>query len=348
MRQEFARHQIMVDEAPSRSMRFGVSLRGLHLVPMRVDRARPPRHVPVGMIVFARVPFVAHRGDPSFGIGIDREAAPSADAALEPVEERASFRTLLPEPGVWRVVRLGDFKPMLAPQMAHAERLQDSHRLPCYAQVYEAARPQHVEALAAAVVGAPEQVTQLHPLTPQIAARLELVPLLASPRPARRRPDPGMLMPFERVVRLQLATDPSRSVGAKEQAAAEDHDTVGAASNASIRTGIPDQLIRPWEFRLSREEAVYDMHAAAPRFPALTGLVRRLARRLRHRDELGKWHALLAAKSRDEQLWAVRPPRGGYSDSAVRGWAARVLELAGYDPRTMLPEWEIFWRRKGL
>ena len=107
-------------------------------------------------------------------------------------------------------------------------------------------------------------------------------------------------------------------------------------------------MIRPWEFRLSREEAVYDMHAAAPRFPALTGLVRRLARRLRHRDELGKWHALLAAKSRDEQLWAVRPPRGGYSDSAVRGWAARVLELAGYDPRTMLPEWEIFWRRKGL
>jgi hypothetical protein len=57
---------------------------------------------------------------------------------------------------------------------------------------------------------------------------------------------------------------------------------------------------------------------------------------------------LLSGKSADEQLWAVRPPKGGVFHSAIRDWAYKTLETAGYDPRTMLLEWEIFWRRKGL
>jgi hypothetical protein len=62
---------------------------------------------------------------------------------------------------------------------------------------------------------------------------------------------------------------------------------------------------------------------------------------------LRKWQILLCGKGFDEQLWAVRPPDGGLTHRAVRQWAARTLELAGYQPGVMLLEWEIFWRRKG-
>jgi hypothetical protein len=69
---------------------------------------------------------------------------------------------------------------------------------------------------------------------------------------------------------------------------------------------------------------------------------------IRGRGELKKWQVLLSGKSADEQLWAVRPPKGGVSHPAIRDWARKTLETAGYDSRTMLLEWEIFWRRKDL
>jgi len=36
------------------------------------------------------------------------------------------------------------------------------------------------------------------------------------------------------------------------------------------------------------------------------------------------------------------------SHTAIREWARKTLEAAGYDSQAMLPEWEIFWRRKGV
>ena len=64
-------------------------------------------------------------------------------------------------------------------------------------------------------------------------------------------------------------------------------------------------------------------------------------------SEFRKWQVLLTGKSLDEQLWAVRPPKGASGHPFIREWATRTLEFAAYDSRSMLTEWEIFWRRKG-
>jgi hypothetical protein len=129
----------------------------------------------------------------------------------------------------------------------------------------------------------------------------------------------------------------------------------GRAQNASARrlkTIIPEQWIKPWEFQISREEAFYDMRAAASSRGGLLALIRSLRNWFGHRrawrEAWRKWQALLAGKSLDEQLWAVRPPRGMIARPAVRDWALRTLGRAGYDPRVMFVEWEIYWRRKGL
>jgi len=125
----------------------------------------------------------------------------------------------------------------------------------------------------------------------------------------------------------------------------------GGTQNASARylkTTVPEQWVKPWEFQISREEALYDMLAAASSRSAPLGFIRDLTDRFGHRQSRRKWQALLAGKSLDEQLWAVRPPRGLISGAAVRDWARQTLERAGYDARVMLAEWEIFWRRKGL
>ena len=65
-----------------------------------------------------------------------------------------------------------------------------------------------------------------------------------------------------------------------------------------------------------------------------------------NRGQRRKWQALLRGRSLDDQLWAVRPPRAGLSNPVIRDWAGRMLEAAGYDPATMLFEWEVYWRRK--
>jgi hypothetical protein len=131
----------------------------------------------------------------------------------------------------------------------------------------------------------------------------------------------------------------------------------GCAPNArpiarGLKTAIPEQWIKPWEFQIGREEALYDMREAASPGSALPALIRSMTNWFGHRrawrEAWRKWQALLSGKSLDEQLWAVRPPRGWTTRQAVRDWARQTLERAGYDPRMMLVEWEIFWRRKGL
>jgi hypothetical protein len=126
---------------------------------------------------------------------------------------------------------------------------------------------------------------------------------------------------------------------------------VASSRYGGLKTAIPEQWIKPWEFQISREEAFYDMRAAASSRGGLLALIRGLTNwfgsRTAWREALRKWQALLAGKSLDEQLWAVRPPRGMIARPAVRDWALRTLERAGYDPRVMFVEWEIYWRRKG-
>jgi hypothetical protein len=104
---------------------------------------------------------------------------------------------------------------------------------------------------------------------------------------------------------------------------------------------IPERWIKPWEFQISREEAMYDMQLK----PSFRSTVAAL---FGNRRSWRKWQALLAGKSLDEQLWAVRPPEGRLAQPSVREWARRTLAQAGYDENAMVAEWEIFWRRKGM
>jgi hypothetical protein len=98
---------------------------------------------------------------------------------------------------------------------------------------------------------------------------------------------------------------------------------------------------------MTRDEAVYDLNADRRR-SGFARVIDRVRGVLTDRGDFRKWPILLGGKSPDDQLWAVRPPRGGLTNESVRTWARLTLEAAGYDSDAMLFEWEIFWRRKGL
>jgi hypothetical protein len=273
----------------------------------------------------------------------------------------APYRKLFPDPGQGRVIRLGDFKSMLAQQLTHPERVRDTHRLACYLQVYEVTTAQRLESLAAAVLGDAGRVSQLQPMTESIIHQLGLTSLLRiRPRALGNFPrEAGLLLPYERVFRLQLAQDPTAddptlaerqpavNCPVKEPLAA-DEQPPAAVPGRGPKTVIPERYIKPWEFKLSRDEALYDMNVTATFAGRFSALSIWLKGWIRGRGELKKWQVLLSGKSADEQLWAVRPPKGGVFHSTIRDWAYKTLETAGYDPRSMLLEWEIFWRRKGL
>ena len=122
----------------------------------------------------------------------------------------APYRKLFPDPGLQRLVRFGDFKSLLTPQLRQPERLRDSHWIPCYLQVYEACVPQQLDSLTAAL-GDPNLARQFQFLSDALARRLGLAQLVkrTSPiSPGMRRP--GDILPNERVFRLQVESDPTR------------------------------------------------------------------------------------------------------------------------------------------
>ena len=289
-----------------------------------------------------------------------RHAGPVAQPAAENPKP-APYRKFFPDPGQGRVIRLGDFKSMLAPQLAHPERVRDTHRLACYLQVYEITTAQRLESLAASVLGDAGRVSELQLMTGPITHQLGLLSLLRTPPrvPGNFPREAGLLLPYERVFRLQLAQDPTADDAplAEPQPAtnlpAKEPFTSDGQRPASVpglgpKNVIPERYIKPWEFKLTRDEALYDMNVTATFAGWITSLSKWLKGWIRGRGELKKWQVLLSGKSADEQLWAIRPPKGGVSHPAIRDWACKTLETAGYDPRTMLLEWEIFWRRKGL
>jgi hypothetical protein len=261
-------------------------------------------------------------------------------------EQAPPIRKLLPGAGPRRIVCFGQYKQMVAPQLAHPERLRDAHRLPCHVQVYEMAAPQKFDALAAAIFGSAAPSSRLQPLTHEVVMHLQLGPLLPAPpripHPGQR--ESGVVLPGERLFCLQLAGDPTVEENSEPPAAA----ARALISHPALKTSIPERFLKPWEFQISREEALYDLSSASTFMGALGGTLRRLVHCLAFRREFRKWQVLLNGKSPDEQLWSVRSPRGGLTHRFILAWARNALQLAGYDPRNMLTEWHIFWRRKGV
>ena len=277
------------------------------------------------------------------------EAAPAkSDSSAQNTLVSASFRRLLAELGEWRVVSFGSFKQMLAPQLAHPERLRDVHRLPCHVSVFGVTAPQRLEQLGKVILGE-RAAGQLQLLTPPLVMQLQLGSVLPPPRfqPAVRAH--GIVLPGDRVFHLRLTNDPTAEEVARERGApgviAPGYND---ASLNQLRTKVPEQFVRPWEFQISGEEALYDLTCASTFLGSLGNKLRRLIHLVAFRCELRKWQMLLQGKSADEQLWSVRPPRGGLTHRFIQAWAQSALQLAGYDAHSMLTEWQIFWRRKGV
>ncbi len=271
----------------------------------------------------------------------------------EEVPARHSYRALLPEPGVRRVVRLGDFRELLSTQLAHAERLREMHQLPCAVQLFEATAEQPLGEILEELKSASD-CEGVQPLTASAAQLLRLAPVMARlPRVVRRtRRHPGCTVSGDRFFLLRLLEDPTEDTAtaattAAPAAAASAPAIPASPAGACLKTSVPEQFLKLWEFRFSREEVLFDVHLAAAMGP-LRRMWRRVRGWLRGRREFRKWQALLCGRTLEEQLWAVRPPRESLTLPAVRDWAKRTLETAGYDPRVMLVEWEIFWRRKGV
>ncbi|MBZ5701865.1 MAG: hypothetical protein LAN84_08455 [Acidobacteriia bacterium] len=303
----------------------------------------------------------------------EREGHPASAADVKPEQglpPAAACRRIFADPGLPRLVRFGDFKAMLAPQLAHSERLRDVHRLPCYVQVFESPRDQRADSFFEAIQAGAKSTAPIQPLQDEVVAMLGLAGfLLRRPRPLRQaNREPGLVLSGDRFFRLTLGTDPTAEsrpassatppkaqAEAQEQAEAEPAPVAPAAAAAPLappparftKSEIPSRFLKAWEFQISRDEALYDIHMAASR-GLRASLVRRMRRWLHGREEFHKWQALLCGKDADDQLWAVRPPRESLSGPAVRDWARRTLDAAGYDAAAMLLEWEIYWRRKGV
>ena len=265
--------------------------------------------------------------------------------------ENARHRKLFNEPGQWRVVTWGEFKEILAPQLAHPERLRDTYRLPCYVQVVETNRDVTIDELAAEFATKDARPKPLYFLTEEIAARLELTSLLP-PLPARTssaRP-PNVLLAHERVFRLLVANDPTVDVGSfKKQETSPNSDSkrkTAASTSPALKTSIPGSFVKESEFKISREEALYDISDRSL-FSVLQKLTRKL-RVFKQHSEFRKWQVLITGKSIDDQLWSVRPPANMLGHTFVREWAKKALDLGGYDLELMTREWEVFWRRKGF
>jgi len=285
----------------------------------------------------------------------DCEQKPTVEYTAPPVSPqrptgrptRTLFRVFFPNPGQWRIVPWGDFKEMLAPQLAHPERLNDAGQIPCYVQVYETTAMQPFAALVRAVLGESGTANELRALSTAIATKLQLkLPPAMRPRDAgpvpRKR---GLLLPHERMFRLQVVLDPTIDADPNEPLRSAPDQTPTPVSGGK-RT-IPDHFLNPLEFKISRDEAIYEMNIA----PRLKGSWFSFVKRIKHRvsdPAFRKWKALLCGKELEEQLWAVSPPKHGLTHPVIREWALQTLQMAGYDTSVMLAEWELFWRRKGV
>jgi hypothetical protein len=266
-----------------------------------------------------------------------------------------TWKTLFEDPGRLQFVNLGDFRPQLLPQLQKPEILRDSHRLPCYVQIFEILEPQPLSTLAA-FVGDPELTYQLHFVNEEMAKWLGISNHLRN-RSAQFSHTPrqaGWLLQGDLICRLRLVRDPTQELGSFEACKTgavrdsldQPHMSPSEEHKVPARA-IPDRFLNPWEFRITREEAIYEMDAEDLGAGWLSHALRAV-RGWIHRKELRRWQALLAGRNLEDQLWTVRPPKWALKKSRLREWARRTLTLAGYDSDNFLTEWEIYWRRKGF
>jgi hypothetical protein len=179
--------------------------------------------------------------------------------------------------------------------------------------------------------------------------QLQLGPVLPPPQLHPVARTHGIVLPGDRVFHLRLTNDPTAEESVTERETGVGTDLgYSAACPAQLKAAIPDRFVRPTEFQTSREEALYDLSRAATFLGSLGNKLWRLLHFASFRHELRRWQMLLHGKTADEQLWGVRPPRGGLTHRFIQAWAQSALQLAGYESRNMLAEWQIFWRRKGV
>jgi hypothetical protein len=347
--------ELLCDEAGRLYERIGRRIRPLHqvlsgpggqildVVPMK-ERPEPP--------------VLEYRRFSQNGTDSPSESAPPTTIP-GPVGE-PSYRKLVADPGLWRVVLWGEFKALMGGQIACPERLRDTHRLPCCVQVFEAMTTQSLTSLAGTALGDLEKAKELHQLNDLLVSRLGLRELLEmrSPSAPIGRSAPGLLMPGDLVVHLRVAQDPTVAASKIGQAD-EAFGGAGRPGSSSCRqpqqdtgvlrkTTISERFAKPWEFQFSREEVQYDLEREAAGRSVLKRWLKRLVRWSASRREIRKWQTLLQGKPIEEQLWSVRPPKHDLWNRVVREWVKNTLHLAGYDPGVMPVEWEIFWRRRGL
>jgi hypothetical protein len=284
--------------------------------------------------------------DPGEGyVGAEQDDAPP-----RPGEQRGEHslgelvRRLTPEPGLWRLVRYADFIDVITPQLADPRRLQPRHQLACYLQMYESGTTMPISVLEDAAARELGKAGKLIPLSYDLCRKFGL----SLPRPAfalasaRQVYSPGIAPAGARFMTLRVALDPTAEAAAPPSTS----DAPMAVTTPTLKTSIPEEFSKPWDLRLSRDEALYDMTLAASR-GAWQRLLDSLLNRISGRN-MKKWHALLFGKSPDQQLWDVKPPKGGLRDARIRCWVEQTLQLGGYDVARMLAEWEIHWRRRGL
>lgn len=156
-------------------------------------------------------------------------------------------------------------------------------------------------------------------------------------------------------MRLQLAVDPTAeatpapsvsataAVTSAPAASAATPPVPEAGSASALKTAIPDRFLAPWEIQFTRERVLSDMQTpeSAP------ARLRRWTQSVVRNAELKRWRRQLWGKAADEQLWGIRPPQGSLRVADVYEWAKTTLDASGY-ASSMLQEWEIFWRQKGL
>jgi len=274
-----------------------------------------------------------------------------------------AFHQFFRDPGESRILCWGEYKSLLKEQVSNPERLRENHRLSCFAQVYENFVSRTPEAFARECFGDVRVASQLFELTEALADRLKIASLLP-PAPTRRedRRD-GVIGAGDRIVRLLLAVDPTvepvpaapvtSTVAAAPSPVPEVNSTsVPSASVPSTsipsmsipKTAIPDRFLTPWENQFTREQVLSDMQSPE----SVPARLRRWTQSVLRSAELKRWRRQLWGKPADEQLWGVRPPKGSLRADEIFEWAKATLAAAGYDTSTMLQEWEIFWRQKGL
>jgi hypothetical protein len=276
--------------------------------------------------------------------GFHDDSAESTMGAVKPFRELV--RPLIPEPGLWRLVRYADFLDAITPQLTDPRRLRPGHQLACYVQVHELTATRTLGALEQSAANQLGSAGKLLPLSYDLCRRFGL----SLPRPsfalagAQHAYAPGVAPAGSRFLTLRVAFDPTADVTPAQPAAPAptpvttptDSQTAQWVVPAS-KSSVPEDFMKPWELKLSRDEAIYDMTLETSR-----SRLRRFLARMKNRipaRELKKWHALLLGKTPDEQLWGVAPPKRATTDTRIRRWAEQTLQLAGYEVPKMLIEW---------